>query len=204
MKKDLIVLAPDKNTKFTVNGILTRYQSLKIRKIDYDIFVHPKHDPGIYNDSVNFLRAFLNQYNYTLVFIDKEGSGQDKKKSTDELANIIKTNLEKNGWEDRVEVIVFNPELEIWVWVDSPHTAVALGWNNYEELKNYLMQKEFWQINSPKPKKPKEAMELLLKIKLIPRSSSIYQEIAEKANFAYCVEPSFLKFKRALTSWFKI
>lgn len=203
MIKDLIVLVPDKNTQSTVKGILPRHQSLKIREIKYDIFVHPLRDPGVYNHAVEFLRELLNQYDYALVFLDREGSGQEIKKASD-ISNELKRNLEINGWQDNAEVIVFDPELEIWAWTDSPHTANAAGWEDYSTLRAHLIEKKFWQQDYQKPERPKEALEFALKEKRIPRSSSIYQEIAEKVNFNLCTDPSFKKFRTVLRCWFAI
>ena len=42
--KDLIVLVPDKNVRFGIDSLLSRYESLNIKQISYDIFVHPLHD----------------------------------------------------------------------------------------------------------------------------------------------------------------
>ena len=66
--KDLIVLAPDKNTKFCIDGLFTRCDSLNIRQIQYEIYIHPQHDPGVYLGAANFLRPFLSQFSFALVF----------------------------------------------------------------------------------------------------------------------------------------
>ena len=47
MKKDLIILAADKDARFVLDGILSRYNELKIREVDYDIF-SKGHDPWVY------------------------------------------------------------------------------------------------------------------------------------------------------------
>lgn len=123
--KDLVVLVPDKDVRFGIDGLLSRYQSLNIRKISYEIFIHPMHDPGVYHEAANFLRQFSNQYSYALAFLDREGSGQQG--SAEEIAEHIKRDIERNGWPDKAEVVVFDPELEIWIWIESQHTAKALG-----------------------------------------------------------------------------
>lgn len=199
--KDLVVLVPDKNARFGIDGILSRHESLNIRQISYEIFVHPLRDPGVYHHAANFLRPFSKQYSYALVFLDHEGSGQEKTPS-DELANILKRDIENNGWPNRVEVIVFEPELEIWVWAESKHTAEALGWDNYLELKDWLIEQGVWEQNTSKPKRPKEAVEEGLKRKRIPRSSSIYHEIAQNVSFDRCQDKSFIKMRNILQQWF--
>ena len=199
--KDLVVLVADKNMKFGIDAILSRHDSLNIRNIFYDSFVHPLRDPGVYDKAGDFLRQFLREYSYALVFLDYEGSGQEQR-SSHEIASKMKTGLEENGWQDRVEVIVFDPELEIWIWTESPHTADALGWDNYSELKDWLTQQGIWQQNLPKPERPKEAMEKVLREKRIPRSSSIYREIAQNVSLDRCQDTSFTNLKNVLQQWF--
>lgn len=199
--KDLVILAPDKNVQYGIDGLLSRRGSLGLKLFSYDIFVHPLHDPGVYRDAVNFLRPFTNQYSYALVFLDHEGSGQESK-NPDLIAQEIKTTIEINGWPNRVEVIVFDPELEIWVWIKSAHTAKTLGWADFLELKNWLNAQGLWGKNSTKPDKPKEALEISLRKKGIPRSSSIYREIAQKVSLDECQDPSFRSFREILSKWF--
>jgi len=200
-KKDLLVLVPDKNVQIGMGALLSRHQSLNIRQITFDIFVHLHRDPGVYHGAGNFLKLFSQKYLYALVFIDREGSGQENKPA-ENIALEIKTSLESAGWANRVEVIVFDPEFEIWVWTESPHTAYALGWKSYSELKNWLINKGLWEHNSVKPKRPKEAVEKALEEKRIPRSSSIYKEIAQKVSLNYCQDKSFIKLKNILQKWF--
>lgn len=199
--KDLIVLVPDKDTKFALEGILGRHDALNTKRIEYDIFVHPLHDPGVYKKAADFLRPFLNQYQYALVLLDREGSGQERK-SASQISHNLRKELERNGWSERAEVIVFDPELEIWAWVDSAQMAQTLGWIDYRQLKNYLIQQGLWQRNSPKPQRPKEAFERALRSRGIPRSSSIYREIADQVGFNGCVEASFETFRTILKAWF--
>lgn len=199
--KDLIVLVPDKNIKFGLEALLRRTQSLKIRPIEFDIFIHPERDPGIYNDAHNFLRGFIDKYKYSIIFMDYEGCGQETKNVV-ELHNEVKSNLEKNGWKNRCEVIVLNPEVEVWLWVDSHHFYSFFDFNDYEELKEFLMKNGKWGRKQNKPDKPKEAFEYLLWIKRIPRSSSLYKSFAEKINFDKCSLDSFISFKAIIKNWF--
>jgi hypothetical protein len=198
---DLVVLVPDKNMESGINSLLSRYGDLGIRQISYKIIRHPNRDPGVYNDPVELLRPFINQYRYTFAFIDHEGSGREKE-TPEKITEYIKSRLYGNGWKNKSEVIVFVPELEIWLWANSQYTAEALGWQNYSELKNWLMTNGFWEENSPKPPRPKEALEKALREKHIPRSSSIYGEIADKINFHRCQDPAFMKFREVLKKWF--
>jgi len=101
---DLVVLVAGKNEKYGIDILLSRFIKLEIPQITYDIFVHPLRDPGIYHNGADFLRPLATQYSYTLVFLDHEGSGQETT-SPDAISIKIKTDIERNGWPDRVEVI---------------------------------------------------------------------------------------------------
>ncbi len=204
MTKAMIILAADKNAQFVLEGLLTRYQAFQMKTLardDFDIYVHPLRDPGVFNEAVAFLRPYQNQYQYALVFLDREGSGQENRTAI-EIAEDIKTNLEKNGWKDRAEAIVFDPELEIWAWVASPHLATNAGWENLDSLMNFVRNHGLWESGTNKPNRPKEAFEALLKEKRIQRSSAIYKKIAIDVSFRNCVDPAFLKFKTVLAKWF--
>ena len=199
--KDLIILVADKNMKSGMENLLLRTESLNINAISFDIFVHPQKDPGIYHRAADFLRPFPRMYSYAIALIDREGSGKEDL-SSDEMADRIKRQIEHNGWPEKAEVIVFDPELENWVWTDSIHTAKALGWSNYSELNNWLEEQGIWHKSMNKPVRPKEALEISLRQKGIPRSSSIYKEIAQKASFAECQDRAFIKLKTVIQKWF--
>jgi hypothetical protein len=199
--KDLIVLVPDKNMKSGLESLLPRTEALNILTIAFDVFVHPQKDPGSYHRAADFLRPFSRMYSYAIALIDREGSGQENL-SSDEMADGIKSQIENNGWAEKAEVIVFDPELESWIWTGSIHTAKALGWSNYLELNNWLEEQGIWPESMNKPVRPKEAVEISLRQKGIPRSSSIYKEIAQKVSFTECRDRAFIQFKAVVQKWF--
>ncbi len=199
--KDLVILVPGKNEQFTLFGLLGRPRSLGIRQIEFDIFVHPNRDPGIFNQSSEFLRPFIKEYAYGLVFLDREGSGQEHP-SAMEIEDKIENNLRIAGWEDRAKAIAFDPELEIWAWARSNLMAQILGWSSYESLLNFLKTNHFFSPHSEKPERPKEAFEKALREKRIQRSSSIYRKIALEISFQNCRDRAFGKFRATLLEWF--
>jgi hypothetical protein len=136
-----------------------------------------------------------------MVLFDKEGCGDFSERAS--IERMIEKRLNDSGWNNRCAVIVLDPELEIWVWSDSPHVAAALGWNQLE-LNLWLQQKSLCSSDSQKPHNPKEAMEFVLREKRIPRSSAIYAEIASKVSLERCSDISFLKFKIVLKQWFPV
>ena len=202
--KDLVVLVADKDIEFTLKGLFSRHNSLNIHDISqsYDIFVHPQRDPGCYKQCVDFLRPFTKEYKFALICFDHEGSGQEKK-SREEIESELEQNLKESGWQERANVIMFEPELETWVWGDSPQIEKILGWEDCNpNLQDWLTQSGFLKEFELKPSRPKEAVEESLREVRKPRSSAIYYELAKNVSFKNCTDESFQKFKRTLQNWF--
>lgn len=200
-KHDLVVLVPDKYMEYAVRGILTRAPSLKIKKITYEIYTHPEHDPGCFLRSPEFLKFEINQTRYALVMLDYEGCGQEHCMSRQEIESDIETRMQRDGWGGRANAVVIEPELENWIWSDSPHVERILGWQ-HKRLHSWLMQKGLLQRGENKPTRPKEVLHIVLKEVNKSKSASMYKEIAEKVSLNRCVDPSFNRFKNILQNWF--
>jgi hypothetical protein len=200
--KDLIFLVADKNMEYTVRGLLNKPARLQIREISWDIRVHDKSDPGCYNEADQFLRSANRDYEYTIVMFDHHGSGQEAR-SVEDIQTELETRLERNGWEQRCRVIVLKPELEIWVWSSSTQVDMCLGWGGKTpDLRSWLNQEQLWLKAETKPHDPKKAVEEALRRARKPRSSRIYEELANQVSFRNCVDPAFARFTSALKTWF--
>lgn len=201
---DLVVLVADKNMEYSIRGILDRPQSLGIKKIKFVIYRHPKKDPGCFVGAHEFLRHFSKEFQHALVMFDREGCGREHKTRT-ELENEIEERLSSSGWGNRAASIVIDPELENWVWSDSPELDAAMGWKGISTpLRTWLKDKNFLANNSLKPSPPKKAFEDALKKVRKPRSSYIYKQIADKVSLKRCQDPAFLKLKEKLVQWFAV
>ncbi|MFA0742104.1 MAG: hypothetical protein DFNUSKGM_002224 [Candidatus Fervidibacter sacchari] len=197
--KDLVVLVADSNMKAAVQTLIEkRYKSLGICQVQADVLVHPRRDPGIFHEAHIFLQPLRNEYRYALVMFDHEGCGQENRPAR-QLEQEVKERLEQADWQGRCEVIVLEPELEAWVWSSSPHVPKVLGLTP-QKMQQILQR--FPQNRLGKPQRPKEAMEECLKEAKIPRSSSIYAELAETVGLQNCVDPNFVKFRQTLQKWF--
>jgi hypothetical protein len=191
--KDLVILVSDSDIEIGIKTLIEkRYNSLNIKQINFDIYKHPQRDPGVLKKAHEFLRPHISSYRYALVMFDYEGCG-DEDKPIDELEAVVKERLENNGWERRCEVIILNPELEIWIWTESQQVAKVLNIAP-RDLRDL--------IKDGKPKRPKEKMRECLRKSGIPWSSSLFKEIAEKISLTKCKDKSFEKFKTTLNSWF--
>jgi hypothetical protein len=97
---------------------------------------------------------------------------------------------------------VLDPELEVWVWAESPEVGRCLGWKGPLDIQSWLSDHGMWPKGNPKPENPKKAVELVLRYINKPRSSSIYQTLAENVSFQKCVDAAFRKFKEVMQNWF--
>ena len=119
------------------------------------------------------------------------------------IAAHIHDNLHRNGWaRERCAVVVIEPELEAWLWQDNPHVAEVLRYRSEPGLRALLTQQGFWETTMPKPARPKEAVEYVLRRTRRPRSSALYAEIASKVSVAGCVDVAFQHLAETLRLWF--
>jgi hypothetical protein len=200
--KDLVVLVADGQMEFTVRGLLTRGRSLGFREVTFDIYVHPAKDPGCRARGHEFLRPFTRQYAHALVMHDLEGCGRDGHQRT-ALEEDIESRLASSGWKDRDAAIVIDPELEVWVWSESPEVATILGWTGYQPtLSQWLDQQGHCALGQSKPERPKMALDGALRLSGKRRSSAIFRQLAERVSVHRCTDPAFLKFKALLQQWF--
>lgn len=203
-RKDLVVLTPDKNWEAALQGILSRHRSLGIRQITAETLRHPRKDPGCVNEGINFLSGYSEQYHYSLLMFDYEGCGREQARPQD-LQTELDQEFTRSAWGDRAKTVVLSPELEAWVWGNSPHVDEAAGWKNRQpSLRNWLIQRGWLQQGAIKPARPKEAFEAALREVHIPRSSSLYQQIAERVSLTRCQDAAFLEFKDILRQWFPV
>jgi len=201
---DLIVLVADTDMEWTMRTLLEkRTDSLGVRPLRFEVRRHHGRDPGVFREAHNFLRFYLRRAQYALVLLDREGCGQERRLSAQEIETELENRLRQNGWTDaegqpRAAAIALDPELEVWVWSRSPHVAQALG----------LPQAELQQVleNVPatpegKPQRPKEAMLTALHRSGRPRSARIFQELAERVSLL-AHERAFDKLRSTLQTWF--
>jgi hypothetical protein len=133
---------------------------------------------------------------------DREGCGKEDN-TRSELEQIVESSMSRSGWGDRATVVVVEPELENWVFSDSPEVDVAMGWKgNNPSLRTWLEEQNFLAAGEIKPARPKEAMEAALRYVRMPRSSSIYGALAENVGIGRCTDGAFQKLKATLQAWF--
>lgn len=200
--KDLIILAACSQIEHSVSGILSRPHRLQIRQVSHDIFVHFHFDSGCYREAHEFLRSQRDRYRHSLVVFDYKDCGHCGK-TIEQVEGEIEVRLTSSGWDDRSRAVAISPELEAWVWSDSPVVDQACGWSGrIPSLRQWIRENGFDCDESGKPFQPKEAFDSALKRVGKTRSSAIFREIASKISFQRCVDRSFTKLLACLRTWF--
>ena len=139
---------------------------------------------------------------HALVVLDLEGSGAEERPPSEVEAD-LEQRLADSGWSHRAGVVVIDPELEIWLWSDSPHVAAALGWPaSNPDLKQWMVQQGLVTADGHKPARPKEAMLAVLRETRVKPSASIFAEAARKVSIDRCQDRSFLRLRQILRNWF--
>jgi len=202
--RDLVILVPGNNERRLIDSLLThRHPSLGIRGITHKTFIHPNRDAGCYLQAPELLRGVSKSYRYALVMLDHEGCGRERDDPR-EIERDLQQRLGSAGWGNRAEVVVIVPELEAWVWSDSPEVDVALGWEGrVPPLRKWLEEEDLWGKGEQKPNDPKGAVERALREVHIPRSSSVYEALAKTVSLRRCSDPSFARLTAILQGWFK-
>lgn len=201
---NLIAVVADADMEWTLRTLLNKRQAdLSIRPIESQVVRDPGRDAGVFRQAHNLLRLYLNQADYALVMLEREGSGVKADFSAKEMEDDIEDRLMRNGWRTsagtpRAAAIVLDPELEIWVWSQSPHVARALGLTT-EQVKTVLAK--FPLSENGKPQRPKEAMLAALRVGRKPHSSRICQELAQTVSLQ-SDERAFAKLRHTLQTWF--
>ncbi len=200
--QDLIVVVADLDAKQTVEGILWRPKSLRIRPIQFRVDRYVKRDSGCYGTSHDYLRRLIRRFDHAIVMFDRHGSGRDTE-SREKIEATVEHQLEINGWEGRSAAIVCDPELEIWVWSDSSEVDEVLGWRGRKPgLREWLVAERHCDREEAKPGDPKEAMRQSLRAVGKTPSASQFRDLAGRVGFGRCTDPAFLKFKQTLQAWF--
>jgi hypothetical protein len=203
--KELVVLVADLDAENAIRGVLERWQSLGIRQLhpgDYDILKYSGHDSGCRGEAAQFLEGFVRSHAHALVVFDRHGCGWDHL-SREEIEQRVEDDLERAGWNDRCAVITLDPELEIWVWSDSPHVEEELGWKNRcPSLREWLVSENHMPPDGVKPIDPKEAMLRALRHVRKPFSARIFSRLSKKVGLNRCRDGAFLKLKWVLQKWF--
>jgi hypothetical protein len=118
------------------------------------------------------------------------------------LEGAVNTKL-KADWGDKAASVVISPELEAWVWSDSPHVESELGWpSRLGGLRGWLEEKGLWGTGAEKPAGPKKAVEAATREAKVPWTAAVCRGLASNVSVDRCTDGAFQKLKAILNGWF--
>lgn len=147
------------------------------------------------------LRAFLGRATHALVMCDHAGCGREDSEPF-EIERELEAELRSSGWDDRARVLVVSPELEVWVWSDSPQVEKTLRWPAQGSVRDWLTLQGHWTAGAAKPTRPKEALELVLQEGRRRRLPALYADLARSVGPDRCEYAAFKRLRATLMSWF--
>lgn len=200
--RDLYVLAADNNIKFLVAAALRRHAALRIRPIDFEIGTHPQRDPGMRTTGVDLVRTQRQRFAHALLIFDREGCGEEAA-TAEALESTLDQRLAQI-WGADAKAIVIEPESDIWIWGADVSMAQTLGWTESIAIRPWLAAQGFEFAPDGKPRRPKEAAEMISRQLRLPRSSATYGGLAERISLERCTDPAFGRLAASLRKWFAV
>lgn len=201
--QDLVILVADKNTQFALRGALRRPEALGVRAISHEFRMHPGRDGGVRTSGVDVLARERRRFAHALLIFDLEGSGAGDAQSALDLEADLDARLEAL-WGGDAKSIVITPEVDIWLWGGDNALRDVLRWPLQASMRGWLRERGFAFDASGKPERPKEAMEAMIPVHRLPRSSALYERITGKISLLKCADPAFLRLREALRRWFPL
>ena len=198
--EDLVLLVADKNMHFALKGALGRPEALGIHPIEFEFRVHIWRDGGVRKTGPEMLALERRRFKHALLVLDFEGSGTDLPN-----AEALESQLDRRlsgSWQGAAKAIVIEPELDVWIWGADNAVEAAIEWPPGKGMREWLRDRGFTFEANGKPTRPKEALEAALRLIGLPRSSALYQAIAEKISLRRCGDESFIRLRQQLTNWF--
>ncbi|MCS6835757.1 MAG: hypothetical protein NZ750_07050 [Anaerolineae bacterium] len=200
MTQDLVVVCADLDAEQALKTMLSNNLKLGTAPFSFSLYRH-QGDSNCRNSAHDFLKPFVDQYRFALVVFDHHGSG-DERVAPDEVRRQVLENLSRAGWQGRCEAIVIAPELEAWVWSESPNVAQVMGWESTPKLRRWLQEQSLWPEQVAKPSDPKSAYEKALRQAKKARSARIFAQLAEHVSYKGCQDASFNLLLDTLKGWF--
>jgi hypothetical protein len=209
--KDLLFFVADKNMAGAVGGLLERDQIHRIvgcTPFSFDArrdikVAEGQNDPGLFTRANELLRPLAAEYAHAVVIVDEEWNGSP---GAEDIERRLRAHLNDAGWTTENSLgLCVRPEADVWLWSDSPHSAKALGWTSWDELRPRLEQKGLLAAGKAKPERPKEAAEWALHNspgKKVPRSSALYRQISSQVSVQRCEDDALIRLLNALRAWF--
>jgi hypothetical protein len=141
-------------------------------------------------------------YAHALVVFDAAWDGAPSS-DAQALERAVRESFLRRALDRWAEAVVVAPEVEAWIWSESPHVPRALGWNaSLDDLRAWLEERKLWPPGAPKPHDPKQAVKAVRRQVGLPPSASIITSLATTVSFHRCIDPAFLRLCSLLRDWF--
>ena len=204
--RELVILVADGTMKAVFDAFFGQRRwdlTLKCRAFDLwpeeDIVYDPiERNGGVFKRAHELLRPYLNTHRRALVVLDQQFGAE---RPAEEVRKEILDRLRRNGWDDRCEVVVIDPELEVWLWQDKSHVERALRFSG-ASLRAHLEGTGEWPAEAAKPLAPKETIQALIRPHKALKTKVVYSRIARAVSVDGCTDPAFLSFAETLRCWF--
>ncbi|MFD3451725.1 hypothetical protein ACFWVC_06050 [Streptomyces sp. NPDC058691] len=211
VKRELVFLVADSGMEAMIGTFLGRndfYRKLGCAPFDFnaktDIIKAGGHDPGLVKrEAGQILNLRRKEFRRAMVVVDNAYAGSP---GPDVIRARIAAQLE--GIWDQFAVVVIDPELENWFWVDSPDLLKrALVWTRKDDdrtPKAVLEEAGLWQAGADKPTDPKRAVEYLYKQgHTRDATNGIFKRLAAGLpSVRRCTDESFRQLTATLCEWF--
>ncbi|CAD5370103.1 conserved hypothetical protein [Rubrivivax sp. A210] len=208
MKRDCLFFVADKTMRETFLGFLGREDraaQLGCGHFAFDaaedlFFAAGQNDPGLNTRAGLLLSPFFHSHRKAVVALDCDWVGSPGQAR---IIQNVSTQLHQGGWApEDVIVIAIDPELEQWIWQDSPVLAEELRLHAPGGLKATLAQRGLWPEDATKPPSPKDLFNRLRRENNVKLSSSIFKRIATRVPVARCEDAEFRRLVAQLQAWF--
>ena len=213
MKRPCVFLVADGTMEQVLKSFLSRGYlegRLGCRTFDFDfpqdVVVDVRNgntDGGVHRRAHALLHSYLRSHQNAVVMLDKNFG---RRLPAAVVRGEILHNLLHNGWSaECVEVVVIDPELEVWLWQrGSPHIAREFRYNGSVSLEEFLEAEGLWPSAAVKPAKPKEVAGVLLQRYRAGPRMVVYRRIIENISIRGCQDLAFNLLAGALRRWFPI
>lgn len=176
-EKDLVILVPDKNVQFLVDGLLSKAPILGMRQPTHQLDTHPLRDYGCL-DADELLESQATRYAYALVVANRERSGRsDVQREAVEAE--IEGKLARSGWGQRARAVVVDPGIGRW-----------------------LLEHNFGEKWSPGTAVQRK-LEAALRRRRIPQSPELYRALGARMVEVGEPDPAWQKIVSTLSGWFR-
>lgn len=197
---DLLVVVADLDQQEAMKGLLSRSHSLKTSPFKFKVDKLNSRDAGTRTQGAEYLRTRQNTFSYAILLFDRHGAGADD--SAEQFENELDQRLASYGLGERTCCIVIDPEIEAWVWGESPRVDEAIGWTPLENLRGWLRDNQWLRPGEFKPSRPKEALHAALKVAGKKPTAPLFRKLAENVSFRNCQDRAFVRLLTTLRTWF--